>query len=135
MCTQRCSRIENLQRRVVKNLFSRYFRDSRNIFKSTNLLKFSDIYRFKVACYMFKVVRLNSIPSLENSLDLAMPDHSHETRQRNSFLLPFPRVECVRCSFHYQFCEIWNCIPAPIKDVSSLGVFKKRLTEFYVSSY
>ena len=135
VCSQRCRRIERLHRRVVKNLFSKYFSQSQDIFKSTNLLKFSDIYRFRAACYMFKVVRLNSIPSLENSLNLTLPDHSHETRYRNLFLLPFPRVECIRYSFHYQFGKIWNDIPERIKGATSLGIFKNLLTEFYISVY
>ena len=84
---------------------------------------------------MFKVIRLNAIPSLENSLNLTIPDHAYETRQRNLLSLPFPRTECIRYSFHYQFCKVWNDIPNVIKNVSSLGIFKKRLTEFYISFY
>ena len=93
LCTRRCDRIDRLYSKIVKNLFSKYCRDeSQDIFKNEKLLRFRDVYRLRISLYMYKIVRINSIPSLESIIDLTYPSHSYSTRTRNILNLPFPRV-------------------------------------------
>ena len=56
-CTSRCERIIKLQKRVVSNLFTKYFLEGNDIFKSAKLLKFGDAYKLKVAIYMFRMTK------------------------------------------------------------------------------
>ena len=135
MCTRRCDRVTKLHNRIVSNLFSKYFNDNNDVFKSVKLLKFPDIYKLRVSIYMFKIVKMNSIPSLERSLCISYPSHSYETRSRNRLDTPFPRVESIRMNYKYQFCNVWNEVPEDIKTASSVRSFKKLLTNFYLSSY
>ena len=84
---------------------------------------------------MFKVVKLNQVPTLQLNLDLTYPNHGYETRNRNDPLCPFPRVTSIRLSFKYQCVNIWNEIPDNIKETNSLKNFKKRLTQYFIDQY
>ena len=75
------------------------------------ILKFNDVYRFTVSVHMFRVIKLGEFPSLDRSLNLNYPNHQYETRQSDALITPFPRIECIRMNYKYQFCSIWNDVP------------------------
>ena len=64
VCTGRCDTIFRLQRRIVLNLFSRYFS------ADVEILKFADIYKLRVAVYMYRMIKLDEFPSLLHNLNL-----------------------------------------------------------------
>ena len=84
---------------------------------------------------MFKVIKLNQVPTLQVNLDLKYLDHNYETRNRDDPLRPEPRVLPIKLSFKYQCVDIWNRIPDYIKETNSLNVFKKSLTQHFLSQY
>ena len=134
-CTQRGKRLIKLHERSVKNLFSLFYPRAPCIFKEMNILKLKDIHSLYIGIYMFKVVKLNQVPTLQLNLDLTYPNHGYETRNRNDPLCPFPRVTSIRLSFKYQCVNIWNEIPDNIKETNSLKNFKKRLTQYFIDQY
>ena len=115
ICTGRCDRIIRLQRRIVVNLFSKYFPEDAEIFKCMEILKFDDVYKLRVACYMFRMLQFDEYPSLLSNLNLTYPDHNYETRNRDQIITPIPRIEAIRMNFRYQFLSIWNRVPDDIK--------------------
>jgi len=134
-CTQKGIALQRLQNKIVKNLFSVHFHNSGCMYKQVRLLKLVDIYRFYISMYMYKIVRDNKYQTLKTNLNLQLPSHFHNTRQKNDLILPFPRVENIRLSFKYQFVGIWNDLPTRLKDISTLSVFKKNLFEYLLSKY
>ena len=134
-CTSRCDRLIRLQNRIVENLFSKYVPRYDQIFKYMEILKFNDVYRFTVSVHMFRVIKLGEFPSLDRSLNLNYPNHQYETRQSDALITPFPRIECIRMNYKYQFCSIWNDVPLYIKESPSLSIFKKVLKQRYLDSY
>ena len=62
MCTRHCDRVTKIHNRIVSNLFSKCFNVNKDACKSIKLLKFPDIYKLKLSIYMFKIVKMNSIP-------------------------------------------------------------------------
>ena len=84
---------------------------------------------------MFKVIKLNQVPTLQVNLDLKYPSHNYETRNRDDPLRPTPSVLPIKLSFKYQCVDIWNEIPDHIKESNSLNVFKKRLTQHLLGQY
>ena len=136
LCTSRCARILRLQRRIVKNLFSRYFPNNPDdIFKVVCLLKFPEVYKLKVSIYMYRIVKLEEFNTLSRSLNMSYPNHHYPTSARNQLLRPFPRTESIRMNYKYQFCDIWNGLPESVKEAPTLKIFKKTLTDYYLSSY
>ena len=62
-----------LHERSVRNLFSSFFPTPMCIFKRIKILKVKDIYRLYMAIYMFKIIKLNLCPTLQNNLNLTFP--------------------------------------------------------------
>ena len=99
------------------------------------VLKLPDIHRLHVGLYMYKVVRMNACPTLQLNLDLRYPQHDYGTRNRNNPIVPFPRVDCIKINFQYQCTKIWSELPPAIRDSNSLGIFKRKLIEFFLAQY
>ena len=84
---------------------------------------------------MYRIVKLNECPTLMDCLALSYPDHQHSTRNRDKFVLPFPRIENLRSNFKYQCPNIWNNIPDNIKNSRSVQSFKKSYTAYMLNLY
>ena len=79
--TQRAERLVSLQKRCVKNIFGRFYGSNACIFKSAGILKIRDVHIVCVALYMYKVLKMNEHPTLQDCIDLTYPDHNYLTRQ------------------------------------------------------
>ena len=134
-CTQRCSRILSLHRRIVNNLFLGFCRNDECVFKKFKILKLRDVHIFNVSIYMFRIIKLNECPTLQSGIDLIYPDHEYDTRNRDLLIGEFPRVETLRYNYKYQLKKIWNDISQPIKDLTKLSIFKRTLKEHLLSKY
>ena len=126
--------LSRLQGRIVKNLFGK-FSSERNLFKEFKILKVKDIHKLYASIYMFRMVRLDDCPVLDDTVNLDYPSHPYPTRQRDLAILPFPYIRSLRISYHYQFVNEWNSIPGNIRDARDLKTFKRSLTEFLISQY
>ena len=137
LCTAEYQEIEKLQGRILRNLFSRFFPTSPCLFQTLKILKFREAYKLRAATYVYRVLNREEFPCLREQLELRYPDHDHNTRstENEDLVVPFPRVEAVKLNFEYQFPNTWNEIPRDLKNVSSLKILKKALTEHYVNSY
>ena len=133
-CTERGARLTALHKRAMKNLFTK-FSHGTCVYKSMKILKLADIHRLHVGLYMYKVIRMNICPTLQSNLALRYPQHGYGTRNRNDPIIPFPRVNCVKINYKYQSVKIWNEIPVFIRDSNSIGIFKKKLIEYFLSLY
>ena len=135
-CSNRACNILKVQTRIMKDLFSPFINSAQgSLFKYTEILKFPDVYRYKVGVHMYKIMILNEASSLANALDIGYPEHGYETRNVNLLRLPFPRVEAVRESFSYQFIKIWNNIPDYAKTQPTLGAFKRCFRKILLDQY
>ena len=84
---------------------------------------------------MFKVIKLNQYPSLQNNLDIFYPEHDHATRSSDQLVLPFPRVAAIRIGYKFQFVNIWNEIPRRLRNLENVKNFKKELHAYFLSKY
>ena len=135
-CTSKGTDLQKLHTRIVNNLFHHHSTDGNNcLFKNFKILKLKDLYVFHACIYMFKVVKLNICPSLQSTLDLRIRDHCYHTRGNDLYVVPFPRVENLRVNYKYQFISLWNDLPAEIKNVNKLSIFKKSLMQYMLQAY
>ena len=134
-CNQTGNRLRSLQKRIVRNLFGVFERNEVDLFKKYAILKIEDIHKLMLAIYMFRIVVLNECPTLMDCLELTCPDHTHSTRNREKFILPFPRVENLRTNFKYQCPNIWNNIPESIKHARNVQSFKKAFISHLLNTY
>ena len=80
-----------LYKKCVNNLFSNFVPQSCCIFKVVGIFKLPDIHKYNIAMYMFKILRLQSCPTLQENLRLEYPNHPYNTRHRDEVATPFPR--------------------------------------------
>ena len=118
-----------------KNIFSKFYSGNNCVFKEAKILKIDDIYKFRVALYMYKVLKFNQYPSLQNNLNLFYPGHDHATRSADQLVLPFPRVAAIRIGYKFQFVNIWNEIPRRLRNLENVKNFKKELHAYFLSKY
>ena len=134
-CTSRCNVLNRIHKRILKNLFSKFFQNSRCIFKDAKILKIDQIYQLNVASYMYNILKQRKYPMLRPSLCISYPSHNYLTRNSNEMLLPFPRVEAIRMNFKYQFVKVWLEVPEYIKCKRTFRQFRNSLSEFYLTQY
>ena len=73
-----------LQKRAIRLISNAAFlANTEPLFKMQKILKFNDIYKHSIACYMFKNQHL---------LHEFVPEHTHFTRYRNLLVPPFERL-------------------------------------------
>ena len=133
--SQRGKRLISLHNKSVKNLFCKFCLSGGCIFKQMKLLKLIDIHKLYVCIYMYKMISLNEVPTLQKNMNLQYPSHNYETRIRSNPIVPFPRVITLEINYKYQCTKIWGEIPDYMKALSSLKIFKKTLTDYFLSKY
>ena len=72
--SQRGKRLIALHRRAVNNLFRRFCATNSCVFKEMKLLKLNDIHKLYACIYMYKVIVLNEVPTLQRNLNLQYPN-------------------------------------------------------------
>ena len=89
-------------KRIVSNLFSKYFLEYNDIFISAKLLKFDDAYKLKVAIYKFRMTKSGELPSLKHSLNPTYPSHTYGSRHRGSLISSHTVSESRKYSDEFQ---------------------------------
>ena len=126
--------IRNLQDRIVKNLFRHRFpSDSVNeLYIRLNILKVADIYKLELMKFFFGI---KDNDRLLDKFNLKRNQGARTNRETPEFIIPFPRVDTVKCNMHYQIPYVWNEIPQNIRSISSLPRFIRKLKEHYLNGY
>ena len=128
--------LQRLHNRIVKYIFINHSTEFNVcLFKQYKILKMVDVYKFYVALKMFKIVHLDMYPTLQSDLNLNIQQHGHNTRNRDNYIVPFPRVNNIKFSYKYQYVTVWNDLPGPLKIINSLSSFKKQLSSHFLNKY
>jgi hypothetical protein len=131
-------RLVSLQDRIVFNLFS-HFAESKaqtsQIYKRERILKLEDLYRVKTCETIYRILNNGYLPSLHERLLGLVRDHTYNTRQRNTFMIPIPEVRAVKLNFLYQAVKCWNMLSQPIIEASTASIFRHRLQLCIIESY
>ena len=135
MSSHRADQIIRLQNRIMKNLFQRYFINSNCLYRDLCIFKVEDMYKFNSSLYMFKILNFNLYPTLQNCLTLRTLNHSYSTRNIDKFVIPFPRVNCIKTSYKYQFVSIYNELSEYVKSSNTVQNFKTNLRQFILDQY
>ena len=81
----------------MKNLFIKFFTGQPCISTAGRLLELADTYKFHVCAHICKTIRLQSNPTVRNSIGILYPSHTHDTRNRKR-IVPFPRTDAIKKS-------------------------------------
>ena len=84
---------------------------------------------------MYKIMQQRNGNFSSPIIDINYRQHNYSTRNSDEIALPFPRVDAIKFNYEYQFIQIWNSLPARIKQAPSLKTFKRLLTTHFLDSY
>ena len=120
------NRLEILQKRTIRIVNNaQYYSHTLPLFKSSFVLKLSDVYRFNVAVYMFK----------NRSDDQYARQHLYNTRGRSELLPSYQRLTVSQQSLSFSGPNIWNSIPQEVREQPNIKLFKKYLKNYLLSNY
>ena len=117
-------KVKRLQNRLIFNLFGHPHENLHavdTIYKRVKILHIDDVYRVRMSLLVYKILHFNYIPHLRDSFLNQLRQHEHETRYRDHFLLPFPRVAAIKSNFLYQASKLWNSLPHELKNAPTLN--------------
>ena len=94
------------------------------LFFRSGILKLSDVNTYRQSIYIF-----------DGGSDSFVRDHSHNTRNRNSFRPIFARTTISTQSLLFSSPIVWNSLPDAIRNIRSIGAFKKHVRSFLLRDY
>ena len=129
-------RLVVLQNRAVRLITRSKFRSSCNpLFVYLNILKLSDINKFQIALFMFKM-KCHLLPlSCLQYVTVVNTQRSYITRQSNYFSMVGYRTVLRENSISIQGPRLWNSLPKSIQDIHNIAIFKHELVNFFCSAY
>ena len=136
-CTSRCNNLNGIHKRIVKNLFSKFFffQNLRFIFKEARILNIYQIYRLRGGSCVYNTLKQGNYPMLRPSLCISYPSHIYLTRNSNEILLPFPGAEANRMNLKYELFKVWLELQEYIKCKRSYLQFMNALSDFFWTQY
>ena len=130
-----CDQTHRLIRRILKNLFQRFFpdQDINNVYRNLKLLKLKDIYKFNLVQLYYNMKNNNVLPQVNS--DFQQNIINYNIRNPEELNVTFPRTNAVLISYKYQIANMWNQIPEIIKNAPSSDIFKSKLKKHMLSLY
>ena len=108
--------LEVLQKRFIRIIHGTPSRAHTSpLFFYSCILKLEDIYRLKLASYMYQ------LPDFEQF----QFEHGHATRNRGQLRPEFQRLSVTQQAITFQGPREWNRIPSDLKNLTSICKFKK----------
>ena len=127
-----------LQKRAIRSVYKiPYNGSTKTYFKQHNILRLPEIFSFKISSMFVKYVNDESIKNdyISSLLQLNSDIHSHNTRNRNNFSVPFFRRSASKSCFIYQSLTYWNSLPQSLKQKKNHANFNHLLKKHLISQY
>ena len=94
---------------------------------SANWLSVENLIRFDRSVMAYKILNKLSPESLWNKYQYRSAYSNYETRNCKDLQIPRLRTEHAKKGFYYSALKAWNDVPANIREIQTLGRFKKEL--------
>ncbi len=118
--------------RLVANVCS--IAHSRPLAFNFNILLFNELYQFKCACIVFKLLNSPHFQMFHN-LNLHNNASGRGLRNMANLTVQYSRT-CVRQkSFVCSAIKIWNSVPIIVRNISSFVIFKRQLRALLLANY
>ena len=119
--------------RIISN--TDYLAHSSKLFLNLKLLKLDDIMKFQLGTFMYKS-KYNKLPNVIPHMFVTNENiHSHNTRNKNGYLIPSVRTNCRKFTVGYAGPILWNSFPQELRQLPSEVIFKKKLKSILLATY
>jgi hypothetical protein len=125
-----------LQKKLIRAIAHLDYNEHTNdSFKCMVILKLSNLYKFSLGNFIFKIIRTNSDPNFYETISAQLYPHDHVTRNCNKLVLPYySRVKSHHCIL-FAGTKFWNSIPPNIHQNTSYKSFKANLEAYLLPQY
>ena len=118
--------------RIISN--TDYLAHSSKLFLNLKLLKLDDIMKFQLGTFMYKL-KYNKLPNVIPHMFVTNENiHSHNTRNKNGYLIPSVRTNCRKFTVGYAGPILWNSFPQKLRQLPSEVMFKKKLKSILLAT-
>ena len=125
-----------LQKKAIRCIYNLPFDTSTDAyFKSSNILKTSDLFIYNILIYMHKTLYHDFDPNLQSLLNSHSDIHHYSTRHGSNFILPLCRKQKSKNSLIYTGVHAWNDLSNDFKCSTSVDVFKRKIKENLIDKY
>ena len=119
--------------RIISN--TDYLAHSSKLFLNLKLLKLDDIMKFQLGTFMYKL-KYNKLPNVIPHMFVTNENiHSHNTRNKNGYLIPSVRTNCRKYTVGYAGPILWNSFPQKLRQLPSEVILKKKLKSILLATY
>ena len=137
-CASYLEPLFKLQKRAVRAISHQAFlAHSLPIFKDLKLLSFDDIFKFKLAIFVYESISKLTPVYFHNFFRHNASVHSHNTRQSKRgdlFLVQKNTLQYGIRSIRYTGAKLWNGLPTAIRTLCSKVLFKKHLKSYFLNA-
>ena len=127
------SRLVVLQKRIIRVITKSCFdAPSAPLFYEHNFLHLSYIYKLQIGLFMFSFKNKLLLVGFHGLFLFSSQLHTYNTRNAMNYRSQFFRTNFRKFTIAYQGPNVWNTLPAELKDGSSKNVFRKNLHRFLV---
>ena len=100
---------------------------------SANWLSVESLVRFDRSVMAYKILNKLSPESLWDKYQYRSAYSNYETRNCKDLQIPRLKTEHAKKGFYYSALKAWNDIPAAIREIQTLGRFKRELKAHLMS--
>ena len=117
-----------LQKKCIRTITkSEYLAHTKPLFKSSKLLNVNQMFDFKCAQFIFKIMNTEHYPNYKLKLLQNEVNHNYNTRNRALLRPPFERLERFMHSFFNNGIRVWNILTDFVKDSKTIRTFKIKM--------
>ena len=117
-----------LQKKCIRLICkTEYLEPTDPLFKSTKLLKLSQIWEVNCAKFMYNCFNLPAYSNFKDTMIFNSQIHQYNTRISNDVRPPSEQLELCCRSFVVTGINIWNDLPNEIKHANSMHYFKSKI--------
>ena len=126
--------INVLQKKSIRIVYDLpYNAHTFNYIICSGLLRLPYLYERSILIYMFKSINFTHDCYSLSLLVCNADDHSLNTRNGNDYVLPLYNRSITQRCILFRAIKLWNGLPIQLKQLGSIGVFKKKISEMYLN--
>lgn len=127
------SEIQILQNKIIKLLFNyHYLTSTKKIYNETNIMNIKSLYRYNTCILIRKIINKNIHTNITLTKQKSVTARS--TRRASFLVLPKPRTNYGKTMITFEGAQLYNRLPAHVKNENSFNIFKKKLAEYIVAN-
>ena len=132
----RLHKLRLLQKKAIRIISNTdYLAHSSKLFLNLKLLKLDDIMKFQLGTFMYKL-KYNKLPNVIPHMFVTNENiHSHNTRNKNGYLIPSVRTNCRKFTVGCAGPILWNSFLQKLRQLPSEVIFKKKLKSILLATY